>query len=48
MLTYVLGIQQYEATCKEVLDGLKGFAVEYEDGKTRVDQELPVKVPAAA
>lgn len=47
-LTYVMGIQQYEATCREVLDSMKGFAVEYEDGKTRIDQEMPAMVPAVA
>ena len=48
MLTYILGIKQYEATCREALDSNKGFAVEYEDGKTRVDQDMPVKATAAA
>lgn len=47
-LTYILGIQQYEATCREVLDGMKGFEVEYEDGKTKIDQEMPTKATAAA
>lgn len=48
MLTYCLGIQQYEATCREVLDALKGFTVEYEDGKQKVDEEMPKQATAAA
>lgn len=48
MLTYCLGIQQYEATCREALDGLKGFTVEYEDGKKTADEEMPKQATAAA
>lgn len=48
MLTYVLGIQQYETTCREILDCMKGFEVEYEDGKKTVDTELPIKAATAS
>ena len=48
MLTYVGGIQQYEAQCREMLNNLKGFEVVYEDGKKRIDEEMPIKTPVAA
>lgn len=48
MLTYVLGIQQYEATCREILESMKGFQVEYEDGKETVDTEMPIKAATAS
>lgn len=48
MLTYVLGINQYEGQCREAMDALSGFEVVYQDGKTRVDEEMPVKAAAAA
>lgn len=34
MLSYVLGIDKYEAQCRGVLDSLQGFDVEYQDGRT--------------
>lgn len=48
MLTYVLGINQYEAQCREILNGMKGFEVVYQDGKTQVDDDMPIKALAAA
>lgn len=33
LLTYILGIDQYEAQCRGILDELKGFNVVYADGK---------------
>lgn len=47
MMTYVLGIQQYEATCREHLDALKGFEVEYDEGAKTLEDEIPVKAATA-
>lgn len=53
MLTYVLGIDKYEAQCRAVLDEMKGFDVVYQDGRTesnteREMDELTVKAAMAA
>lgn len=47
MMTYVLGIKQYEATCREHLDALKGFEVEYENGTKSIEEGIPVKAATA-
>ena len=47
MLTYILGIQQYEKTCRENLDALKGFEVVYEDGRKSVEEEMAKAAPAS-
>lgn len=44
LLTYVLGIQQYEATCRGNLQEFKGFDVKKEG---KVDQALPTAAVAS-
>lgn len=53
MLTYVLGIDKYEAQCRAVLDKVEGFDIQYQDGRTEAstDKEidgLTVKAAMAA
>ena len=39
MLTYILGIQQYEAQCRAILDEWKGFQIERENNKIEEKSE---------
>ena len=36
MLTYIGGIQAYEAQCKEAMEAVRGFDVEYEPLKGKI------------
>ncbi|KAK5091362.1 hypothetical protein LTR05_001545 [Lithohypha guttulata] len=41
LLTYILGIDRYEAQCREKLDELKGFDVVYADSKEKLVTDMP-------
>lgn len=47
LLTYILGIDQYEAQCRGIMDELKGFDVAYEEGTKASTEGLPKAATAS-